>query len=364
MKINPVNFYSVCKNQNFGKVIPFFGNFNSSKLAPLSADTISFEGKTENKKANQSNETSSSKKEVNHSYRPSLNNAQKIYDESEYAYGQLKYILSQTFGMHVIDSDSADFKKRADIALDSNRAKPVVMITARRKSPASIAEKMSTQKIRSTACAKRDLNDLIGARIIVSGTSTEEGNYVLDKLTDAVKKGRIKIEKVKNHGQPDSKLRYATKAKLDKIVTTSRKSGVPLCQYIDQPRDTGYLAIHLITDEIADGYNAEIQIMGLDVERFKEIEDLCYKCRAGKKVPKKYEAIENLFKSYKNDKKMWEDYSEYTKRAYAYERLKANHKKDENLEFLSIPKDLNIPKELDFNNIAFIKKKADRQQEI
>lgn len=374
MKINNsfLNLFSnsINNNQSYS---PRFG-LNGANLAPLAYDTISFgeAAKSRKKKVETAPEdatdvkatvTKTSSKRMSHSDRPTLNTSQGIYDEAKFAFSQFKSILRYTFDAPVIDRDSFSYENQVDRALEDNKDEPVLMIVARRKSPNSIIEKMSQKKIRSKIGAKKELNDLLGAKIVVTGAGTEEGDYVLDQLTDAVKKGRLKIKEIKSHNQEDKTLRYATKPKINKLVEAARKNGSPCCTYVDQPRDSGYLAIHIITEDIADGYNAEIQIIGLDVSRFKDLEDLCYKCHAGKNVPKKYKKIQEMFKQVHSDEKLTADFLEYTKRAYAHERTKPIHGKDGYSEFLRIPSDLTIPKELDFNNIAKLKESIDRTEE-
>lgn len=349
-------------------------NGNFSNLAPLTKDTVSF-GEARKKPEIQRHapegsravvkrvkNSSSSDKKIDHSERTSLNLTQRIYDESEFAFKKLKLILSDAFpGIKVVDLDSEKAKDMITRELDDNKDKPVVLITARRKHPASISEKMAQGHLRSKRAAKEKINDLIGARIIVSGTSTQEGEYVLDRLTEAVKKGRFKVKHVKNHLQENSRLNYVGRKRLDRFVADNRRiNGISSCTYTDEPRDSGYLAIHIITDDIEDGFNAEIQIMGLDVERFKELEDICYKCHAKKGVPKKYKQLEDMFKPVQQNPRLQADFIEYTKRAYAYERSKPFSTGKAKTEYLPIPPDLNIPRELDFNNLARTKNKIDK----
>ena len=349
MQINPIKIftsYQAPLKTNF-----LGGKTNFSNLSPLDKDTVSFSGKT----------LKSDVKKTNNSERPALRTAQRIYEDSDYAYGQLRYILSQTFDMPVIDINSHKAKEKMDRAINDNRKKPVIMITSRRKSPNSIAEKMASWKLRSMSSTKNTLNDIIGAKIVVSGTSTREGDYVLDKLTEAVKKGRLKIKEIKNHNQGDKTLNYATKAKINKLLNAARKTN-STCTYIDQPRDTGYLAIHIITDEITDGYSAEIQIMGLDVAKFKEIEDFCYKCRAEKEIPPELKEFKDIFQILNENPKLNQEYMEYTKKAYAHERKKGSHKAENSGRFLPIPKGSSLPKALDFNKIASTIKMTDKKE--
>ncbi len=359
------------KNNNFATNL-LNGDF--SNLAPLPFDTVSFgearkRGNIAKKQpmpaaapVRKVKKSSSSDKRIDHAERTSLNLTQRIYNESEFAFNKLKLILSDAFpGVTVIDADNEKARDMMTRELLDNKDKPVVLITARRKHPASISEKMAQAHLRSKKGAKERINDLIGARIIVSGTSTQEGEYVLDKLTEAVKKGRFKVAHVKNHLQEDNRLNYVGRKRLNKFVDDNRRiNGISSCKYTDEPRDSGYLAIHIITDDIEDGYNAEIQIMGLDVERFKELEDICYKCHAKKGVLKKYRPLEEMFKPVQDNPQLQKDFIEYTKRAYAFERLKPVHGEKEKMEYLSIPSDLNIPPELDFNNLARVKASIDR----
>lgn len=347
-----------------------FGNFNismnqnrtsfqkrSPKLTYLIQDTVSFSKRPE------VNPVANKDKKVVQSERSNMKLAQDIYLETEYPMKMLKFILGDIFDTNVIDVDEYSSEEQINRTFNNNRNEPVVVITARRKRPDSISEKMSSYHIKSKSAAKSEVKDLIGARIMVSGTSTKEGGYVVDKLIDAVKKKRIKIEKIKNHGQENKSLSYASSAKLNKLLDAARKNGSPMCTYVDEPRDSGYIALHIITGEIADGYSAEIQVIGVDVDSFKELEDICYKCAAGKNLPKKYESLKEIFKPLKSNKKMMAEFLEYTKRAYAYERKKPIHNKHDYKERLPIPEDLNIPSELDFNNLQILKSKIDSEQQ-
>ena len=351
MQINSIgNFFNNIKlpKQNFRQ---HYNNYPN--LAPLKQDTVSFSGK----KKDSSEILETSAKEVNLSYRPNINTAKKISDESERAYNNLKDILRQTFKISVIDADVPKYKSRLSREIRNNEGNNVLAIVSRTKSPESIAEKMSTLKIRSKSGAKKEMNDIIGARIIVSGNSTKEGDAVLRQIAKVVTQGRLNIKEIKIHNQEDSSLDYISPKGLKKLLFASKN-----CEAKYQPRDSGYLAVHLITDEIIDGYNAEIQIMGLEVTNLKEIEDLCYKCSTGKRIDSKYAEIADRFKEVKNDPELKKDFTEYTKRAYANERRQKNHKKAGSFGFLPIPDDLNIPQKLDFNVLYALKRKIDESK--
>lgn len=339
MNINSINNFSI---QTLPQKLPFLGNFGiKGNLAPLEKDTVSFT----------SNVSKTSSKKMDYANRPNLAAATKVYQDSEYDFDQFKYTLGQIFDAPVIEMGAIDYKGKINRAIDERQNKPIIMIETRRKTPTSIAEKMASLKLNSADEAKNEMHDIIGARIILSSPSKKDGDQVLETLTNAVKKGKIKILEIKNHSQENPELHYASRGKLGKLLTACRKK-TPMCSYKDEPRDSGYLAIHLITDKLSNGYKAEIQIMGLEVAKFKEVEDLCYKCHSGKALHSKYKSLQKEFEPLK-DKNTMEEYLEYTKRAYARERLKTEHKKGSLEEFLPIPKDLKkIPKNLDFNTIA------------
>lgn len=343
------------------KTLPFKGAGN---LAPLERDTVSFSGKSKSKEAPETSSEINAQDDKNfeHSDRISLKLAQNLYNESKYAYGLLRYALSKILDTDAIDITSPDYQKQIDAAKRHNHNKPILAITCRRKKPESISEKMAENKLKSKKSAKEELHDLIGARIILTGNSTKEGDYVLDKLSEAVAKRRIKIKSIKNHGQENTKTKYATKRKIDKLINTARKSGSPLCSYSDKPRNSGYLAMHIILEDVADGYEAEIQIMDANVEKFKELEDICYKCTFNKNSPKKYAPIAKLLGQVHSSPALRKEFLEYTKRAYEFERLQPYDSNEYTHHYFPIPKDLNIPKELDFNNLAKIKDSIDDKQ--
>ena len=86
-----------------------------------------------------------------------------------------------------------------------------------------------------------------------------------------------------------------------------------------------------------------------------------------KNIPPKYADIDKVFKqtglrsSGDNENiELKQAFMDYTKAAYIHEREK-EPSNNENSEFLYIPADSIIPKELDFNELAMMKAKADRE---
>ena len=92
------------------------------------------------------------------------------------------------------------------------------------------------------------MHDIIGARIIVSGVGTKEGDYVLDRLTKGVKETPLKIKKIKNDGQQNPRLKYTTQKELERLISTTRKNGSTTCEYVEQRRDQENQAVPSFTD--------------------------------------------------------------------------------------------------------------------
>ncbi len=372
MKING-SFLNVFQRPNINPINKVC--FKFTNLAPLPFDTVSFgankKAETLIKPENQPTDvekipTSYQDKILSRSEAVNLKLAKGLYQEADYAMNKLRFILKQTFGgIPVIDIDAPNREELETLAINQNskdKNNPIVMIITRRKSPKSISEKMGAKHIKTKKDAKDKLSDIVGAKIIISGSNTDSGNYVIGKLIETIKARRLGVEQVKNHGQEKSSLNYASRGKINKFVDTARSNGNPLCTYKDEPRDSGYLGLHILTAPLDMGIKGEIQIIGLDVDRFKKLEDICYKCMAKKGVDKKYKPIQTMFNNLLKNDRAVNEYLEYIKRAYSYERSKAKHKKGRNEGFLPIPDDLNIPEALDFNNIAKLKKQIDNKK--
>ena len=129
-----------------------------------------------------------------------------------------------------------------------------------------------------------------------------------------------------------------------------------------------------------DNYKGEIQFVGYDVERLKDVEDLCYKLRHDKALKgghPAYSAFSQYYKKFsttgdiEKDEELRQNFIEYTARAQIHQRRKepinaiTNEKTKKALPTIEqcgmIGK---IPPELDFNRLAVIKKRSDELYEI
>ncbi len=203
-------------------------------------------------------------------------------------------------------------------------------------------------------------NDIVGARIVVNDFSEENADKIMSALTKAVSAGGLKIKSIENI-IPDERF-LPRRTSLSDFLYVSNKQFKPLAKAsgvtIDnKPSKTGYMAIHINVDLSDDelyrlfpdcnGFSGEIQIIGRDVERLKEIEDLCYKLKTNKQID--YERFTKTFKENYTDE--YKDaFDEYTYLAYLKQRKVSPRRRGDVLPSLE---DLGfkdrLPKELDFN---------------
>lgn len=225
---------------------------------------------------------------------------------------------------------------------------------------------------------KEIVSDIVGARIILREANPKYTKKVFDGIKRAVEDGKLEITSIENNIPDPDKLDendnisnyiYATDSTLNSLKTVS---GAPL--YTNKSK-TGYTAVHINVDfsdcDFAKqnskfaGYRGEIQIIGEEVAQLKEIEDLCYKLKDNKKAIKaEYKPFKKHFqKYYVGD--VVQHFDDYTYKAYLEQR--AFNKKQDKKDFPSI-KQLGftgkVPEELDFNNLARIKRECDAVKKL
>ncbi len=217
---------------------------------------------------------------------------------------------------------------------------------------------------------KHYANDIVGARIILGESGPEDTVVILKALKRAVDDGCIKITSIENN-ELDPDMLADGKSVEDYAYVTHKKlqhfSNETDSKLIDHKSKSGYLAIHInleFPDPILSarnsefkGYSGEIQIIGRDVERLKDIEDLCYKIKDNKNaIHDAYSPFRDYFLKYYTGKTK-EEFDKYTYALYLAQReLKSNP--NEEIPFPSV-KDLGfegkVPEELDFNILKGLK---------
>ena len=312
---------------------------NYSNLAPLKQDTVSFGATVKKKQPN--------------AHGINLITAKKLCEEAKDSNKYLNWQLNKILGDMVRpESGQGSFSK------------PIEAIRCRLKDPKSVVEKSATRKWYSADEVKQKMTDIAGARIVMADTSVEAVDSVLERLTEAVKNNQLRILEIENYRpEPEvdkfdniiKKYDYSSTKALKDLKQACDNQG-KVIKKTDEDMPSGYMAIHMLV-QLPNGFTGEIQLMGVDVERFKDVEDICFKIKNGKHVDKKYAPLEKMLKPLTNDDDeiLQSGYQEYTRRAYMAQRdiEVVKHRGKKTPEFLHIPEDLDyIPQKLDFNNIA------------
>lgn len=216
------------------------------------------------------------------------------------------------------------------------------------------------------------IDDIIGARIVLRDSSKKSVKKVLQILGQMVKDGRFKVKEVESFFPViDSVPEWVQKGyqkdlgiKLDekKLKTMTRPDFFNyadssdfaefgrICRSTNPDADikggrdlpNGYQAIH-VNIILPDGSKGEIQIMGRDIEKFKDLlEDAVYKkkCKKGIKYAPLNERLAPL--ADKKEKALQVAHTDYTRWTYIGERLKApeSFSRRPRERYLSAPKDI------------------------
>ena len=280
------------------------------------------------------------------------------------------------------------------ISTEENPKLPIHHIEYRIKSPESIrekaAEKLGTSILNNVQNTfnpnnpkdlKKNIGDLIGARIVLDNFDKKDTVKIIDKLAQACTNGDLKITKIQCY-QPensDKNLKYFNDKdilKLKKAANTNKPSN-DLTKLVKQDKKTGYIGVHLDVDlsnpdkyvSNKDNYHGEIQILGYDVSMLKNVEDLCYKLESNKDLKRDniaYKPFSKYFLHYLNLKpETKNNFEEYTRKAYIIQRQKEPKRIKGKQEKVTLPtiKECEmtgkIPEELDFNTLYKMKNVCD-----
>ena len=309
-------------------------------LAPLSRDTVSF-GATKKEIWNDEQD--------GNIYGISEKDAREIQKEAVAPAKYLDIKLNEILGDLVKPAKNADTSQY-----------PIQEIKTRIKDDYSIVEKSKTRKWNSKEEVTKNMTDIVGARIIMADTTKEKVDRVIDRITNAVEKNQIKILEIENY-RPDPEENeygaiiktydYASSASLKRLKLACDEANNSSIRKVDEDMPSGYMAIHMLV-QLPNGYTGEIQILGEEVERLKDVEDMAFKVKNGKHL-KKYPNVEKSIKVLANrdDVILRKEFNRYTRDAYLYQREKELQKGRGRIDkrFLSIP--VYLPKNLDFNEI-------------
>ena len=361
ISITPYNLISV---QNKG----LFANqnrtsqFQTSNLAPLQQDCVTFGASKKRKVRVEESEED-------------LKSAEKGLDEEDMS-GKIQYATGCDINSECqrdFEKLKFDLKKGLNEVTESDRNPdlPVLRgeagIHGRVKSAESILQKAPPRQLRN----KKEIfkmGDVIGLRVVLQKTSQQDFDKVFKALGKMVTSGKFKVLEVENY-RMTPKESYVSQKTLNSFELACQKVG-QTPKITSSPRESGYTAVH-INVELPSGKLAEIQVMGCDMEKVKDIEDFFYKKRCNKPLADKYKPIENLMlkvmgktkKDKLTGKISYEKLDEfqvatldrYIKDSYAHARTippKISKKTVDNY-FLPIP--YSLPKELAFENLQKMK---------
>lgn len=327
-RINPFKLTNNNIYNNYNNATPQQKAFPATK--PMPYDSVSFKGGEKH--------MSSRSNAVNHKL------AQQIYAEAVPVAKDFNSKLLKYFGTLKAD------ERHPDRPLAYKKG-----LSVRIKTPASICEKTASMSLKNKAEIKDELGDIIGARLVLrDSTKTDE---VLKKLIEGVKNNDIKIFEIENY-RPEPKYSYLSKKQLDnleKVCNKMRTNGVTRAE---TSIPSGYTAVHFSV-YLNDGFKGEIQLMGIDVEQVKEIEDMLYKLKNNKSLTPKYKIIEEHLKELKTNKPLQRAITAYSKEQYIAARQREPYgiKSKRATKFLPAP--AYVPPEYDFNTLYRMKTTCD-----
>jgi len=162
------------------------------------------------------------------------------------------------------------------------------------------------------------IGDAGGTRITLRTASTQDTAQLFHYMKDMIKKG-YKVKEIENY-RPTPKDSYVSGKTLEDFESYCVKHG-QYPEVTSKPLSNSYTAIH-ISFELPDGKVIELQIMGRDVENYKEVEDLFYKYRCNEDFSDEYKPIEKMFKKLmpKLDDFQKETLERYHKDSYEHAR--------------------------------------------
>ena len=232
-------------------------------------------------------------------------------------------------------------------------------IKSRVKDPKKVTRKANKRNLFSIEQIEK-MGDVGGARIILRRANTQDTAAVFSCLKNIVKQG-YKVLEVENYRSKASNS-YVSQKTLDSFEAYCNKLG----QYPsikNRALPNSYTAVH-VSFELPDGKVIELQIMGRDVENFKEIEDLFYKYRCNEDFSEQYKPLHKMFQRIipKLDNFQKETLDRFIKDSYEHARRfperSAKVKYSPEKAFLPFP--YSLPQELNPVNLYYQMEKCNK----
>lgn len=202
-------------------------------------------------------------------------------------------------------------------------------------------------KQRSGIQTKRYINDndIISGKIILDNGTKQEGNKILSKLKKAIKEKRIEITEIGLFGV-NTNTDYADNNRVNAILEEMNSRG-KACQKITNRKANGFHSI-IVKIPLEDGFTGTLEIMGKEVAKLKEVEDILHSFKKGTPVDSKYDKLKEAYKQLSDDE--LSNLRNYTKLAYTTARSDELFGRTSD-KFVSV-NEFKLPAIFDFNSIA------------
>ena len=339
MNIQKLNLFSLNNNNknNNVNITKFSGSANATypNLRPLAQDTVSFSGGkvptiVKNKLFTQWDPENPT----------TVKTVKKICDSFEKPLKDFTWNLKKAMEKLISTESNPD-----NIILPGTRG-----VKSRVKAPKGVIRKANKRKI-YTVDEINKMGDVGGARIILRTGTQKDTALVFKQLKELVKQG-YKVLEVENY-RTLSKDSYVSQSTLENFQKFCQNKG-QFFPIENKPLKNSYTAVH-VSFEVPGGKVIELQIMGRDVEHFKDVEDLFYKYRCNEDFADEYKPIQEKFKEImpKLDDFQKETLDRYIKDSYEHARhsepVSAKTKFNPDKEFLPFP--YSLPQELNPTNL-------------
>ncbi len=195
--------------------------------------------------------------------------------------------------------------------------------------------------------AKRFINEnnLISARIILDNGTQAQGNRALMRLQKAIRDEKIIVTEISQFGANEN-TDYASNTRLNSILVESNKAGYG-CLKLTNRKANGYHSV-VAKIRLEDGFTGTLEIMGKEVAKLKDVEEILHSMEKGLPVDKKYDSLRKEFENLTPEQHS--ALKNYTRAAYIAARADEMFG-DQSEGFVPIT-EYNLPDCFDFNNIA------------
>lgn len=276
-KISNLNFYADNRYSKLRNNKLLHTNYGLKMSSPLKVDTLSFKGTPKAAK--------NGLKNVTHG------DAINIFESVNVMNSFIGNALKQRFAKFLVTNE--------------NPSNILTKISVRTKSPKSIRYKAGSNDLYNTEEIYDHMTDLVAGRLVLNAATKKETGKILQEWINAIKdkefelieleiKRPFQVKKDKLKGLDAEKWDYAYSTMIDKLVDSAEKSQGYRANHL--PPDytkSNYPAIHLlvkfpkkIVDKLVKEHKIEreiverpfeIQILGHDVNIYKDLDDLFYK---------------------------------------------------------------------------------------